>query len=138
MHVPAWKLGQELLWPVWLNCPVWGLYSVPSPVSWRRFWAIYGLRTSGTKSLPLPGRAPAAHPLPAMSHMCPAVTSRLPPLAAPKTPQHFSTRGGLCVPAPLSTTAISPGMSYPRERGEILGRMFTVLISALQGITRLT
>lgn len=99
------------------------------PVSWRRFWAIYGPRTSGTKWLPLPCHAPAAHPLPA--HRC-AHPSHVPHLSSchplpsfpPKPPKHFATRavqGKLCVPAPLWITAISPGMSYPRERGKYWG-----------------
>lgn len=147
MHVPEWKLGQGPLWLVSLNCPVWRLESVP-PVSWRRFWAIYGLRTSGMKSVPLLAtlQPPILSlrtdvPIPAVSHICPAVTLHLPSLGARKPPKHFATRAGqgkLCVPAPVPITAISPGMSYPRERRKILGRMFTVLISGLQGITRLT
>lgn len=99
MHVPEWKLGQGLLCLVRLTCPVWGLYSVPA-VSWMRFWAIYGLRTSGTKSLPLPILSLRTDvPVPAVSHICPAVTPRPPPLGAPNPPpKHFGTRESFVSP----------------------------------------
>lgn len=107
MHVPEWKLGQSLLWLVLSELSCLAGVICP-PVSWRRFWAIYGLRTSATKSLPLPlprFQLPILSlltdvPIPAVSHICPAVTLHLPSLGAPNPPRALcnqgSSGGALC------------------------------------------
>lgn len=143
MHVPEWKLGQSLLWLVLSELSCLAGVICP-PVSWRRFWAIYGLRTSGTKSLPLPRfQLPILSlltdvPIPAVSHICPAVTLHFPSLGAPKPPRALCSSGRALCPRSAPQNRDQPRDEPSEGKGEILGRMFTVLISGLQGITRLT
>lgn len=141
------ELGQGLLWLVRLNCPVWGLYSVPH----RLLAEVLGyLRTQDIRNKVAPPAQPRSScPSSPCAQMCPSLpcptSVQLSPLAF--LPSELVTPPALCNRA-SSGRALCPrsgldNRDQPRDelskgKGEILGRMFTVLISGLQGITRLT